>query len=143
MKLRFATDEWHTLEYIENITNQIREYYGDIIAERFLKMLSRAENISGGRNRITLLMGKYVVKFPISPGGYGDNDWEGSICGGEYIQYARTRLHYYHDTPIVFMEQVSPVKSFNGLPDWCDFVDCCQVGYTRAGKLVAYDFGIN
>ena len=42
------------------------------------------------------------------------------------------------------MEYVEHADRFdNELPDWTGFVDCGQVGFTKKGELVAYDFGYN
>lgn len=132
-----------TLEHIAQIDHTLRDTFGDYFADKFMQCLNRAEGLHTGRNRATLLMGKYVIKFPLCGDGVADNDWEGSISGGDYIQYARTRLAYVGDVPIVFMEQVEYAKvNYDAMPDWVGSVDCGQVGYTRKGKLVAYDYGI-
>jgi hypothetical protein len=88
-------------------------------------------------------MGKDVVKIPCTLAGFGDNDWEGSCSSGDdEIQYARTRLAYHDGVPIVFMEKVTQVP-IEEQPEWAGLIDCGQVGYTRLGKIVAYDFGLN
>lgn len=109
------------------------------------------------RNRIAFLFEKHVVKIPRCQDGLFDNDWEGSVRNNEeslghpyYVQYPRTRLFYWKDVPILFMERVEPVnwkeklKSIGDFefPDWVNSVDCGQVGYTRDGRLVAYDYGL-
>jgi hypothetical protein len=119
--------------------------------ERYLK---RAQEVWCGRNRAVFDMGSYVVKLPRNSQGFGDNDWEGSISNGpdsdpaEDIQYARTRMFYVklpeHDyIPILFMEKVVYAERQEHLPDWVMSVDCGQVGWSKNGKLVAFDYGYN
>lgn len=119
----------------------------------FNRYFGRCESFEVGRNRVTFMFRTYVVKLPITCAGIGDNDWEGSVSNipGEqgYVQYARTRLHYKGDMPILFMERVEPVSGKQIVermgfePDWVYSVDCGQVGFNRAGRLVAYDYGYN
>lgn len=121
------------------------------------RFAARALSVAGGRNRNTFLMpGNYVVKLPKSWEGYGDNDWEGSISNAEenlnspyHVQYPKTRLLYVEDIPILFMEKVKPIYEkelidlFEEIPDWVHCVDCGQVGITKKGRLVAFDYGLN
>lgn len=122
----------------------------------YKRYTKKAKAIHYGRNRIVFDMGYYVVKLPSDHAGFGDNDWEGSVSNGpeqlanplDYIQYARTRLMYVQDIPVCLMEKVSTeheVHPFSdkSMPDWVSSVDCGQVGYTRRGRLVAYDWGYN
>lgn len=121
--------------------------------ERFLP---RCRDYLIGRNRIAFMFNTYVVKLPWSDDGFGDNDWEGSVSNdptspdNEWnIQYARTRLHYEGEIPVLFMERVQPlttkgiVDRFGAEPEWVMSVDCGQVGINRQGRLVAYDYGYN
>lgn len=147
----YGATESNTLKYIKECIAFITECSGPKVASKFVQYFKRATGISYGRNRIVLLMGPYVIKFPINWNGHADNDWEGSISNPDEsepdynpdnVQYARTRLAYFEQTPIVFMEQVTPTaESYDVLPDWVGYVDCAQVGYNRKGKLVAYDYG--
>lgn len=118
------------------------------------RYIGRAKQVYTGRNRITFDMGRYVVKLPSNFDGFTDNDWEGSVSNGpeqlarptEFIQYARTRLAVVGEIPICLMDRVDTNvrrKKYAGrvLPDWVNSVDCQQVGYTRRGRLVAYDWG--
>lgn len=99
--------------------------------------------------------GGYVVKIPRNWDGVADNDWEGSVSNCEeypqsdyQVQYARTRMIYFMDIPVVFMEHVldsSSEEIRNKLgrePDWVWSVDGGQVGFNKQGRLVAYDYGI-
>jgi len=104
--------------------------------------------ISVGRNRICINLGAYIIKLPRNGAGFIDNDWEGSISNapGENteteIQYPHTRLFYVKKkVPILFMETVTPAP-FLKSPEWVYAIDSGQVGYTKRGRLVAYDYGI-
>src|SRR5882757_6407469 len=85
-----------------------------VLSELHARYAKRAIEVYGGRNRNVFRMpGGYVVKVPSCFNGLTDNDWEGSISNApenvdnsEYVQYARTRLAYYKEVPIVFMEYV-------------------------------------
>lgn len=108
--------------------------------------------VSWGRNRNVFDMGTYVVKVPKNFDGLIDNDWEGSVSNSEdgldQVQFARTRIAYRGDVPVVFMEYVEPastseiVARLGHEPDWVMSVDCGQVGFNLKGELVAYDYGI-
>lgn len=127
-----------------------------VLVKLHKRYAKRALACYGGRNRNVFKMpGGYVVKLPSGFDGIQDNDWEGSIsnspegtgfdCG--YIQYARTRMCYYKEVPIVFMEYVEYknknqiIELFGKEPDWCLSVDCGQVGVNKGGRLVAFDYG--
>lgn len=117
--------------------------------ERFA---SRCREVFMGRNRNTFDMGRYVVKVPKNLCGFADNDWEGSVSNANndpsVVRYARTRLAYVDEVLIVFMEKVEPATSAEIVarlgfePDWTNDVDGGQVGFTRDGRLVAYDYGL-
>lgn len=126
----------------------------DTLHQRYAK---EAKTIWQGRNRTVFDKGRYVVKVPRNFNGIADNDWEGSVSNGEtlgdpnHVQYARTRMFYWHDIPVVLMEKVEhanqeQTKEYLGTPkgksDWTWSVDCGQVGFNRQGRLVAYDYGI-
>ena len=137
--------------YIKN--NHIPDFYNVVLDLHYryyikIKKLGDVEtDVQIGRNRITYLFSNHVVKIPVDDNGVADNDWEGSLSNGESlndpneVQYARTRLIYVKDIPIVLMQRVKPAFELN-LPDWVNSVDCGQVGYTKAGRLVAFDYGI-
>lgn len=118
------------------------------------RYITRAKKVHTGRNRITFDMGRYVVKLPSNWDGCVDNDWESCTSNGpeqlanptQHIQLARTRNAMSGEIPLCLMEWVDTNprrKKYAGrvLPDWVDSVDCGQVGYTRRGRLVAYDWG--
>lgn len=123
----------------------------------YARFIKKALATYGGRNRnVFLLPGNLVVKLPRNCLGFSDNDWEGSISNSKesyerpgYIQYPRTRLAYQDDVPILFMEyaefQTSAqlVARYGEEPSWVWGVDCGQVGLTRRGRLVAFDYGVH
>lgn len=100
-----------------------------------------------GRNRIVFRHGSFAIKVPLNWEGAADNRYEAETyrwyrSGGLLGHYARCRL--IPGTAILVMELVDLVsRSIEGcdLPEWCDWVDCGQVGLTKYGKLVAYDYG--
>lgn len=116
----------------------------------------RAESVQSGRNRLTFFFPTYVIKVPRNMSGNSDNEHES--CMGKYalknrknnrgVPMARTRLMSNEPIYIIAMERVEHLgwpgaeKHYNGMtPDWIDFVDCGQVGLTRSGEVVAYDYG--
>lgn len=117
------------------------------------KYKKRAKAVFMGRNRIVYDMGKYVVKIPLNEDGIADNDWEGSTVWEDSPDHitARTRAAWvdckcHGVIPILFAERVNfealAGVGYEALPEWAGSIDCGQVGYTKKGKLVAYDFGI-
>lgn len=105
-----------------------------------------------GRNRNVFELGQYMVKLPKNRDGYTDNDWEGSVSNSaqtydspRHIQYPRKHLIYFKTIPVLLMEKIIPVdwslEKQSDYPRWIDQVDCAQVGYTKEGRLVAYDYG--
>lgn len=117
----------------------------------FSRFAHRSKDVHVGRNRTVFDMGTYVVKIPRALDGFTDNEWEGSVSNGnddpEEVRYARTRLAYVDEIPVVFMEKVEYastaqiVSKLGHEPDWVNSVDCGQVGFTRDGRLVAFDYG--
>jgi hypothetical protein len=124
----------------------------DALLKRYFR---KTRKVHWGRNRITFEFPSFVVKLPITLNGITDNDWEGSISNNPnaepcdwQVQYARTRLYYKGDIPIILMEKVKHatraalIKRFGKEPKWVACVDCGQVGFNKQGRLVAYDYGI-
>lgn len=120
------------------------------ITQLFNRYIPRATGVTSGRNRVVFHMGRYVVKLPMNYGGVADNDWEGSVRHSQdprEAKYARTRMVYFGEIPVVFMEYVkstgySDLRNLGPVPKWVDGIDCQQVGFNRRGQLVAYDYGI-
>lgn len=121
-----------------------------------LRYAKRAIAAFSGRNRNTFVLNdRLVVKLPRGADGCMDNDWEGSVSNSpesidqdDYVQYPHTKLVFVEDIPVVFMQKIQPLTSraikekFGYEPDWVFSVDCGQVGTTRFGRLVAYDYGV-
>jgi len=120
------------------------------ITEIFNRYIPRAIGVTSGRNRVVFHMGHYVVKIPMNYNGIADNDWEGSVRHSpdpRMAKYARTRMVYHTEIPVVFMEYVKYIaygelRERGPVPHWVDGIDCQQVGFNRRGQLVAYDYGI-
>ncbi len=103
--------------------------------------------INEGRHRAVFKTpsGKFVVKIPIAEGGWWANHQEARDfqnkdrwLGDDRL--ARCRLIDVAGTECLVMELVTMPVDRESLPNWTDAVDCQQVGYTRRGKLVAYDW---
>jgi len=105
-----------------------------------------------GTSRVTYLSKFVVFKIPISEDGFGMNDFEASLMGfGEeqdpwYIPLAKSKHLPQCGMPIVVMEKVIPadnemILSIMGtIPSFVNSVDMGQVGFTKSGKLVAFDY---
>jgi hypothetical protein len=102
-----------------------------------------------GRHRTTYDMRDgWVLKIPNSTAGVVANEEEAEIYGkwsrGQYssdLQYARCHLLIFAGVVCVRMEKVDDGwDSAKDFPSWVDYVDCCQVGFTERGQLVAYDY---
>ena len=114
-----------------------------MIILRKIRKLLPWKYLGQGNYRKTYLLpsGKYVIKIPINDDGQYNN-W------GEVKEYkedksgllARCRLFKYRNQLCCIMEKLTIPKDLHNLPDWCSGIDCQQVGYTRKGKLVAYDW---
>ena len=105
-----------------------------------------------GTSRVTYLSTRVVFKVPINDRGFRGNDWEASLMsiGKEgdkyYIPLARSRFLPKCEIPVVVMERVeeASLNNIEGrlgyIPDFVSAVDMGQVGWTRKGKLVAFDY---
>ena len=86
-----------------------------------------------------------VVKIPANINGINANECEYRYYHGDRDpRYARCSLELLDGVPIIHMEAVREISYIDGehktLPAWTDWVDCQQVGYTKDGRLVAYDY---
>jgi len=105
------------------------------------------EHLGTGRMRsVYRLSLTDVIKVPLDVRGDLANEqearrWE-RFGTTDTIQYAECAMFWFRGQWVLLMEYVEPVLDQwpDGLPDWTDFVDCCQVGYTLDGRLVAYDY---
>lgn len=97
-----------------------------------------------GRTRAVYKTGKgTVIKVSINSEGDFSSSREvrTSLEPDPYTPVAHCEWQTMNNIDILVMEEVTPVtgKGYSELPDWVGSVDCAQVGYTKSGKLVAYD----
>lgn len=81
-----------------------------------------------------------VVKVPLFPSGLDANLQE---LVEQEPHLARTWLDEDSETfglPLLRMELVEPASRMQPLPRWTRHIDDQQVGWTRDGRLVAYDW---
>lgn len=117
-----------------------------------LAALTHWKELGQGRHRVVYALDeKWVIKIPIGADGERANI-------SEYEQYHQgvSRIHphlawcmidEFAGVVVSIMERVDPVsmtwEECTASFAWVDRVDCRQVGYTRRGKLVAYDYSYN
>lgn len=108
---------------------------------------SRAIKRSEGRNRIVFDLGNgLVVKLPKNAAGASDNIYESKQHGP---QYPRTKIVFCLNVPVLFAQIVIPAnedqifEKLGTIPRWVYSIDRKQVGFTRKGDLVAFDYGLN
>jgi hypothetical protein len=109
--------------------------------------------IGEGNTRVVYLLPskKHVLKLPKDEEGTYDNFREDfRYKQWKSIELARCRV--IKDTNYLIMEYVQPAEfrggfkeiktndGWIGCPGWVLSIDCCQVGWNLAGKLVAYDY---
>ena len=137
----------------EALEHQIDNEFGDpAITALFRRYVAKGRPLELGRTRCAFIYPTFVVKFPITIEGIRDNDWEGSVSNAdddpEEIRLARTRLVLWGSFPIVLMERVEWASyreieaKLGHVPDWVGSVDCGQVGFSRDGRLLAFDYGV-
>lgn len=116
--------------------------------EEFAEFIRRhgLTRVGAGMSRATYRTrsGRHVVKFPHCKAcGEMDNRYEAKGYEAGVPYYARCRLIRVAGAVCLVMVWVEPLD-YTGppipIPDWVDGIDCRQVGHTRRGKLVAYDF---
>ncbi len=135
--------------------SEIIKKYDDMdVAEKdlynaLIKIHSRLQNkkiLGQGRNRVAYDNGDDVLKVPLNVQGCYDNE-------SEYKQYTSGDSHLAKCTiekiyvsnskwkvPVLHMEKVDTNLTLAEKPDWADFIDCYQVGRTKDGHIVAYDY---
>lgn len=92
--------------------------------------------------RIVFDCGDHVIKVPYNADGIACNAREAHWQSEEIPLAACELISSPVDenfVKLLKMEKVIDAYDQRGLPDWTQSVDCCQVGYNAAGKLVAYD----
>lgn len=145
------------IDFSKYISTYINEDVRGLLISICEWLYAKSEDVKfDGRNRVTFIRKSYVIKVPATIDGFADNDWEGSVSNTkeslnnpEEIEYAKSRLVEYKGIPLVFMERVEEAyhheitSRLGYYPDWVLSVDCQQVGFTKSGRLVAYDFGLH
>lgn len=103
--------------------------------------------IGYGRHRVVFRDGDYVYKVPLSLEGVDDNYREAS--GPEWSddpeKFADCVIISCLGVDVLLMEYVEhagwPSEPCPPELEWTWYIDCGQVGYTKDGRLVAYDWG--
>jgi hypothetical protein len=107
--------------------------------------------IGSGRQRATFLTpsGKYVLKIPRDDS-EGDAEEANRSEAHAYISgclpfpVAKCRLIRYLGKDCILMEKVDTSPDYKRSENkWVNKVDIYQVGYTRKGQLVAYDYTLD
>lgn len=117
---------------LKNIRKKFEEKYG--------------QPIGVGTQRITFRWKNWVFKVPRNYGGVNANEYEHSVgkANPNAPGYPITKLFYIKQIPILKMEYVDPINySDPESPEWAACFDCGQVGKTKKGKIVPYDYGSN
>lgn len=103
--------------------------------------------IGKGRNRLAYYHNGFVIKIPRNSNGVTDNRWESA----KYRNYPRhgrkeingicfARCRLLHNDWLVM--ELLTTAMHDDLPKWAGYVDCGQVGLTKSGHVVAYDYGL-
>lgn len=107
-------------------------------------------NPACGRNRCVFSSKFVVIKVPMNRNGLIDNTheydmWKKQAAQGytdaREIRYARSRIIYVLDIPLLVMQKLDIEHNYVATPDWADYVDCAQIGKDKRGIWRAYDFG--
>jgi hypothetical protein len=111
--------------------------------------------VGAGRTRIAVRRGNHVIKIPLNIDGIDDNLREAYIfahrssTAWSWARFARCKMvKGTHLLMMVYARCVVQGRTDDqgtvlaqSLPGWASNVDCRQVGFTRQGELVAYDYG--
>ena len=116
-------------------------------------MVENLEFLGEGRHRRTYRHKNWVIKVPKGENGLYANRCEARKYREYFdkpdrdgIYYAACRLMKNGYLVMEYLDVVctpnhTPSKYYNySLPDWAYEVECCQVGFTRDNRLVAYDY---
>jgi hypothetical protein len=86
---------------------------------------------------------RWVFKIPLCGKGETDNYREARYYKRGDGRMAKCRLVVIGGLDCLVMEKVDthdPIPYGYGTPEWAKYVDCCQVGRSRSGEIVAYDY---
>jgi len=112
-----------------------------IVASVRAKLSARLGAFIGkGLSREVYVSERYVYKLPYTDKGINDNYYEARICKQSISRCAPCRVIHIQDIPILVMERLDLKLSKEEIPEWADWIDCRQVGRSRSGKILAYDF---
>lgn len=115
------------------------------------RLAARMEDAGQGRTRRAFFTpsGKHVVKVPLSWAGAEDNGTEAATYaarrGDPDCVLAPCRMSSVNGFPVLVMKRLDTfhLPPYEMLPQWTQCFDCCQVGFTPEGKLLAFDYGIH
>lgn len=108
------------------------------------KVLREAISLYGdpyaiGRHRTIFRDGDWVIKVPTLESGIRACLEELHTQGNGFAKTTQDELGKKAGIPVVRMEFVTH-RGWSEKPDWTWSIDCGQVGYTKDGRLVAYDW---
>lgn len=105
------------------------------------------EFLGEGRSRkVFIIDDLWIIKVPLNEEGIHDQYWVLDCFEKNKAQgiYAQCYLKIENEIPLLIMERVKPfIGDSRSLPKWVQQIDYQQVGYTKDGRLVAYDYGWN
>lgn len=114
----------------------LKHYFDAVLQEAILRY---GEPLAEGRHRTIFRDGDWVIKVPTALSGIGACYEELSTQGECFAKTVREDLGREFGIPVVRMEFVTH-RGWSADPDWTWSIDCGQVGYTKDGRLVAYDW---
>lgn len=134
-----------TLKHIESEIGD--QGWDDSYKEKSVKAIQKFTSLYGtpsiGRTRAVFDTNDgFVIKVPYVDEGFYANHAEVVTSDTEdaYIPIAECRHDEKEGVSVLIMEKVSIARvDYKNMPDWVYSVDCGQVGYTKDGRLVAYD----
>lgn len=143
--IRLFNERKETLKHIEDeIGNQ---GWDDSYKEKSVKAIQKFTSLYGtpsiGRTRAVFdTQDGFVIKVPYVDEGFYANHSEvvTSNTDDAYIPIAKCEHDEKEGVSVLVMEKVAIARAdYKNMPDWVYSVDCGQVGYTKDGRLVAYD----
>lgn len=98
------------------------------------------EHVGEGRHRIGFRRRNIVIKVPKTGIAEFQNFNEAKLSY-DNDNFARCKSIELYGVVCCVMEYLIPIdENAVDLPDWVNWVDCKQVGFSRKGNLKAYDF---
>lgn len=121
------------------------EQFSDYVQSLRLAKAKFGEPIGNGRHRVVFRDGEFVLKVPFRASGIDANFYEDNThSNNPHEPRASCSLdselaEELGSSCVLRMEYVEHVGS-SPTPDWTWSVDCGQVGRTKDGRIVAYDW---